>query len=466
MNSGKDSAECSMCHQLVHFDPSDKDEGAEADELSSPTNVDDDFIEIDEEVAADEPSVDEQESDELVTDDEAHPKPANAPLEEEEPAPRTLKRSTVAISSGSEALSETATPSQSGEEKFRKMDEAPRKRSSSSRRSSRSSKQRRVKNTVSRRDEFGWESDSRQRHRSDRTTILFVSSAVIAMVVLMVFLLTRAQSGNSESESAKLERQEQEEMLSQQASAMKGFLGDGKANANVRPRWQAEFNNSPDRFIRKLRPIIEGFLKAENWEDRLRFCADAETVRPLMEDYYKDNDDGPIGYQEVFYGGSVSVGEFFITANLLMDDYSDRGFVMLRDDDGSWSVDWESFVGYSTMSMAEFKKVRPTEPQLFRLTIKRPSSGYYNYEFSDEKSWDGYLLAGRNTEEILYAYVKKFSESASDLNEIFSMKREAAITLMIRFPEDAPSANQVEVVKVIGEGWVPTILRKSDAEER
>lgn len=466
MNSGKDSAECSMCHQLVHFEPSDIKDGTHENASTSPAETDKNVIENDDQVPSDEWLKQDEESGDLKIDDETLPKPVNVPEKGEGVAPRKEKNASAAISSGSAVPTELASTSHGGEEKFRNMDEAPRKTSSVRGHGVRPSKRRRVKGTKSQRDEFGWESDRRHRRHSDRATILFVGGAVAAMIVLMVFLLTRSQKGEPESETDKLERQQQEQLLAQQASTMKGYLGKDEADIKATPSWHVEFNNSPQRFMRKLRPIMAGFLEAENWQDRLDYCAERETVRPLMEDYYKGNDDGPLAYREIFSGGAVSLGELFITAYVLMEDYSRRSFVMLRDDDGSWSVDWESFVGYSTMSMTEFKNVRPTEPQMFRLTISRPRPGYFNYEFSDEESWDCYLLMGRDLDEILYAYVKKFGDTASDLNKIFAIHDEAAITLMIRFPEDAPSANQVEVVEVLGEGWVPTIMRKSETDER
>ena len=462
MNSGKDSAECTMCRQLVHFEPSDVEEGSEVEESTSPIEVDEEHHE------SGELAEDEEDSDGLSIDDETLIKPQVLPHEKEpDVTPRMVKTSTAAISSGAAAaLVEPAEPSERDEEKFRKMDEARHKTSSRAGHGTRSSKRRRVKSSGSSHDQFGWESDRRRRRRTDRVTMLFIGGTVAAMVALMVYLLMRGQGDKTESESVKMERLQQEQLLAQQAATMKGFLGEDKIIGDAPPEWHKEFNNSPDRFMRKLRPIMSGFLEAKNWEDRLGFCADAEKVRPLMENYYKDNDDGPIGYQEIFSGGSVSLGEFFITARLLMDDYSTRGFVMLRGDDGTWSVDWESFVGYSSMGMEEFKKVRPTEPQLFRLLISRPRPGYFNYEFSEEESWDCYLLVGSEIEQILYAYVKKFGEAAADLNKIFAIHQEAAVTVMIRYPNDAPSANQVEIVEVVGEGWVPSIMRKSDDGKR
>ena len=458
MDSGQDSAECSMCHQLVNFEPSEGDaDGAQAVEPAAKADAPKVVSDTTSSPQVEEPAV-------TASWDQPTPKPDEPARDEnaaEEPLQVPSETPAQPVDSPASGESHDATPVQ--EEKFRKTDEAYTDRKSIRKQGTRSRKRRRIKKPGSKPEEFGWESDKRRgRRRSDRQTVFFVSGSVVVMVLLMTYLVSKSQVVETESYESRAERERQEELMAQQASSMKEFLSD--VEVKPRPQWQVDFQNSPEKFIRKLKPILEGFLEAKTWEERLKYCADAEMVRPLMKDYYEQNEDGPYDYQDMFVGNTVSVGKFFITSSILMGDYSNRSFVMLREDDGSWSVDWESFVGYSTMGMVEFKNQRPTEPQLFRLTIARPRPGYFNYKFSDEQSWDCYVLYGSDAGEVLYAYVKKFGKESSALKDVLALNEVAAVTVMVRFPEDSPTDNQVEIVEVVGKGWVPRIQRETENE--
>lgn len=309
-----------------------------------------------------------------------------------------------------------------------------------------------------------WESGGRRRRSSDRVAALVVAGGIAVLVILMFVLLRSGGGSGEDSELERSELQKQEEMLARQAASMEDLIADRNKPQDGRPKWHIEFQADPQGFIQKIRPVAEGFMQAETWQERLKFCADPERVAPLIKAYYEDGEDGPVQVRELFSGASVDIGERFLTGRVMLENFDAREFVMLLEGD-TWVIDWESFVGYSSMPINEFVAEKTSEPQLFRLSVSMSVPPYFNYSFSDEQGWDCYVLTDPKADVILYGYAAKFSKEASALKDMFSVKGKAAATLMLRFPEGAESANQVEISEVIGEGWVPALSKSYDEKK-
>ncbi len=78
---------------------------------------------------------------------------------------------------------------------------------------------------------------------------------------------------------------------------------------------------------------------------------------------------------------------------------------------------------------------------------------YYNFGFSDDRKWQSYLLTSPDENHILYAYVERGSVLDNRLKPSPDVKK-TPLTLMLSFPDDAASPNQVLVGKIVTEGWM------------
>ncbi len=109
-------------------------------------------------------------------------------------------------------------------------------------------------------------------------------------------------------------------------------------------------------------------------------------------------------------------------------------------------VDWESFVGYSEMSLSKFMEEKPGSATLFRVRAK--PDDYYNFNFT-AKQYQCLRLTNMEQTTVIYGYVMKGSGLLSSLQS-----GKEFFTLRLRYPEKSKSANQVIIDEVITSGWV------------
>lgn len=210
-----------------------------------------------------------------------------------------------------------------------------------------------------------------------------------------------------------------------------------------------------DKFdVVKIENAVKGFLTSGSIQGRLNFVRDPERVKPLMEEYYGNEEFEPEGFEELNRGEIRYRGDFF-TSFVRIGDFSSGPIAIERFEDGddfSYQVDWESWVGYCEMSAEDLVRAKPTEPKLLRIMLRQGS--YYNYEYSDDKVWAAYRLGFRNSDRTLFAYARRDSKEGEVLAELFRDSEEMVYTLKIRYPVNARSGDQVEIVELVGQGWI------------
>ena len=215
----------------------------------------------------------------------------------------------------------------------------------------------------------------------------------------------------------------------------------------------------------KIENAVKGFVTSGSIQERLSFVRDPERVKPLMEKYYGNEEFEPEGFEELNRGEIRYRGDFF-TSFVRIGDFSSGPIAVERFEDGdnfSYRVDWESWVGYCEMSAEDLIRVKPTEPKLLRIILRQGS--YYNYEYSDDRVWAAYRLGFRNSDRALLAYVRRNSQEGEILAELFRDSEELLYTLKIRYPENARSSDQVEIVELLGQGWIEDIAKIEKKDE-
>ena len=209
----------------------------------------------------------------------------------------------------------------------------------------------------------------------------------------------------------------------------------------------------PRETVATIKPAIEAFLGAPNWQERAKHVRDPERVRPLMEEHYRANPDGPISFlrvgdedQNVDYRGNLLV------VRVLMRDYSTKQ-VAIEYTGADFLVDWESFVGHGEMSMEHFRGERPTRPVLMRVSFMPAVPPYFNYAFTDEENLECHLLTFPD-ESYIFGYTMKISSVSNRLRELRGEAPSAMAVLKLRYPEDAQVGDQVWIDEVVAEGWI------------
>lgn len=229
--------------------------------------------------------------------------------------------------------------------------------------------------------------------------------------------------------------------------------GEGLSTEEAMRKLELALQTRPRETIATIRPSIEAFLNAANWQDRGKHVRDPERVRPLMEQYYLANPDGPIPFlrvgeddQSVDYRGNLLV------LRVLMRDYSAKQ-IAIEYTGADFLIDWESFVGYGEMPMERFREERPTRPVLMRANYAPAVPPYFNYAFTDEENLECYLLTFAD-ESYLFGYTMKFSPVSTRLRELRGEAASAMAVLRLRYPEETKVGDQVWIDEVVAEGWI------------
>ncbi len=225
-----------------------------------------------------------------------------------------------------------------------------------------------------------------------------------------------------------------------------------------------------DARLEAVREVAGDYFAAANLEAQLEFIREPSRVRPLMERLQADTSRTPlgaplrVGVGEAYLMDDTKRDAKFFMTRAEMKDYSLRLIAFERIGEGPWKLDWESFVAYSPMSWEEFQRRRPVETVRFRVVAG--AGDYYNYDFADAGEFASFKLSDSPETIVMHGYVPRESALDRQLQSLLGSHDLVYILLDLRFPEDAQSDNQVEIVDVVSPTWVLGLEKSSSAAYR
>lgn len=208
-----------------------------------------------------------------------------------------------------------------------------------------------------------------------------------------------------------------------------------------------------DLVIDEAAKVANSFFQATNWEERLQYVRQPEAVRDMMQSYYQENPDGPIRDATL----SLAMPTRHVV-NLSFDVPSQNRshFLCVVQSKGRHLVDWESSSLYQEYRLNKLRAARSTEPTRIAVTVRKEEiKDYYNYAFSDSQQWVCYQLGYPGLNLNLFGYSKRDSSDAITLDAMLGIVDQHAVVMEVRFPPDSPVDNQVEILSVLRNEWVP-----------
>jgi hypothetical protein len=228
------------------------------------------------------------------------------------------------------------------------------------------------------------------------------------------------------------------------------------ANSNPRPHApshvpgpnSAEIDQAE---IALARPVALSYLRAHGWEAKARFVRDSDRVLPLMAAWYQSHSDAGQPDAELFY--AMRSGELVNVMATFESSGGEPAFLSLVKEGGAYKVDWETSSGYQHESWAELVARRPSAPVLLRCVIER--SDYFNFEFSDPEKWLCFEMRYPRGPVTLYGYVERRSTLGVHLDGLLEFKPHAGVVIEAAFPPEHRSNNQMRILKLVHEAWLP-----------
>ncbi len=214
---------------------------------------------------------------------------------------------------------------------------------------------------------------------------------------------------------------------------------------------EREVMDKPEELFKRAGAVIESFLDAPNYKERLKFVRSPKVVAPLMERYYKDHPDGAVEFRKPRDGWKLAPYQNFLLGSVELADFSEISIAVERMEDGRFLVDWESFVGYCDVPWDQIKKKRSTEPFLIR--ARATGGDYFNFGYTDDK-WACIQLQDSDQEHTIYAYTELDGPQLKALTKVMSISGTTHVTMKVAYPEGGKADNQVHVMGGISRGWV------------
>lgn len=192
------------------------------------------------------------------------------------------------------------------------------------------------------------------------------------------------------------------------------------------------------------------FLNAATVDEMLETVRNPELAESRMRAFYPGGKIEAAGMSTFNSGsGLVTRGKLY-SFPVMTGDHEEKSLAFIETPQGL-KIDWESWVGWSDMPWKEFLSTRPAGSHVFRVILA--SVDYYNFGFSDDAKWQSYRLESPDREHAVYGYVEKNSALNTKLRPRGDGQT-VLMTLALKFPPDADSDSQVEIERLVSEGWV------------
>lgn len=243
--------------------------------------------------------------------------------------------------------------------------------------------------------------------------------------------------------------------------AMRGGDASGSAGSGVAPTKPDVVETPPAvpaqapeksdvAIAAEIEPLARKFLEATSIGEILPFVRDPATAEPRMRRTYPDGKIPAPGLAEFNTLAEIIRDRAVVSVSVRTKDFKEKSIAFIQTLEG-FKVDWESWVGWSDLSWEDFMAAKPTESKQFRVSLSAVE--YYNTAFSDEEKWQSYRLTSPDGNHGIYGYAERETIINGRL-KLPPDTKSIPLILMLGFPTDATSSNQVIIHEVVSEGWV------------
>ncbi len=200
----------------------------------------------------------------------------------------------------------------------------------------------------------------------------------------------------------------------------------------------------------EVEPLVRKFLEATTVEELLPLVRDPAVAEERIRAFYPDGKVEAPGISKFNANEALALLDNFISTTVTTGDHEEKPIALMETPQG-WKIDWESWVGWSSMPWETFISAKPTTGQVFRVNLSMVD--YYNFAFADETQWQSYRLESPDRRHSIYGYVVKGSMLEQQVRPGEDSKN-ATLMLSLKFPAGATSGSQVEIERFVTDGWV------------
>lgn len=202
--------------------------------------------------------------------------------------------------------------------------------------------------------------------------------------------------------------------------------------------------------LAEAEPLARKFLDATTVDELLPLVRNPAVADARIRAFYPGGKIVAPGLSQFNPGDGLSVRGKLFSLAVITRDHEEKSLAFVETPLGL-KIDWESWAGWSDIPWQEFLTSKPVDSHVFRVTVS--AVDYYNFGFSDESKWRSYRLLSADREHSIYGYVEKGSVLEKQIH-LDGENKSAALMLALKFQAGATSGSQVEIERLVAEGWV------------
>lgn len=200
--------------------------------------------------------------------------------------------------------------------------------------------------------------------------------------------------------------------------------------------------------------LLEKFWHATEWTAKLECVHDPVRVRPLLQAYYetqrnKDPISGALAHSDQYRIGNRNV---LVLSYATSQPGSEVAVILFNEPDGSFRLDWESYVGWGDMTFLEFKTQRPSSPQLLRVSARYDDA--CKGEFSDPAKYLCVELVSPDGLYTLHGYCEKDTPLGASLIQTVAGGASVKLTLRLASDAEAKAPDNARITGLVADRWL------------
>ena len=208
--------------------------------------------------------------------------------------------------------------------------------------------------------------------------------------------------------------------------------------------------------------VVEGYLKAKDWKERLPFVHDAPKQEAAMKAKYE-------GAMFQFQNQSVQKIEeiekhpkhYLVKATWTEKLKAQKfaGYYVVHKTEDGFKMDWPASVGYNPTSLKTLVSKKPKEAHSLRLIVTSKSTFEGDYANAKDTHYC-FLLKEDNPLQTVYGYIPKTNPDAQRLIDLLKTRKETRDRVIVEIRFVAPNGDEVKnprtvaITKLVSESWI------------